>query len=119
MKPFNLEQALAGKPVVTLEGTKIIHIHHMPMVGGWAKVVAVDENGIVRLYDEQGAAIPMADRSLGLFMAPETVTVWLNIYKGDEAYGLRCCLFNETEAQALAHKMPKDFIKTISITIEI
>lgn len=122
MKPFNLEQALSGKPVVRRDGVKIVQLVHMPTASTmYMRIIAVDENGYQKFYDESGTPVGSmeSDRQLQLLMAPETVTVWMNIYKGDEAYGLRCCLFNETEAQALAHKMPKDFIKTISITIEI
>ena len=80
MKPFNLEEALAGKPVVTRDGRKVKIAGYNPetseefdSVVGWA-------DGGSRCWSEDGLYIPDGDHECDLFMAPETKDVWVLLW---------------------------------------
>lgn len=86
MKPFNLERALAGDPVVTRDGQKVAEIAHLPSSGGKKTVVYARNNGY-RWVTTQGKSLSIdAESDDDLFMAPKQVTVtrWVNLYD----YGL-------------------------------
>lgn len=75
MKPFNLEQALKGKPVVTRDGRKVKHIT-IHSYGGLTALVPLD-GGLVTEWDytDEGKFYPsgtMSDRDL--FMASRQIT---------------------------------------------
>lgn len=72
-KPFDLQAALEGKPVVTSSGRKITEIHHLKTAHkNMECIVAVTEDGYVKLsyidgkYDCSNDSIPG-----NLFMAEE------------------------------------------------
>lgn len=81
-KPFDAKAAMEGKPVVNRLGEKrIVLTVSKP---GPYPVVSCDENGNGILTNTiKGAFTLVADCTSenDLFMAPETVTVWVNIYK--------------------------------------
>ena len=82
MKPFDLEKALAGEPVVTGAGEPVTDLHYFSTAVSKYKVYATVE-GRVHSYTETGSYNP--DIALGcsydLFMAAKK-RVWLvNIYK--------------------------------------
>ena len=71
MKPFNLERALAGDPVVTRDGREVTEIYYFETCIKPYPVAAIS-NGIVRVYTKRGSAL--ADDvpdPLDLFMAPK------------------------------------------------
>ena len=70
MKPFNLEQALAGAPVITRDGTKVIRLIELPEEEPQSRLVAVLEDGETATFNEGGRYYSMRDSSLDLFMAP-------------------------------------------------
>lgn len=81
LKPFNLERALAGDPVVTRDGFSVIEIIKLKsnitapvlcVVEGTNWTARFDEQGIC--YEDGHDAVPY------LFMAPKTRTVWVNLY---------------------------------------
>lgn len=65
MKPFNLEAALKGDPVVTVGGEKVLRIAYLPEADENYRLVAVIEgNSGVWLYSE--ANLRMAERTFML-----------------------------------------------------
>lgn len=84
MKPFNLQEALAGKPVVTRDGRKVQDIRHLPSAKPYSVVGVVDDgisdnpstytrDGVFSIHELDGSA---AD----LFMASQKREGWINIY---------------------------------------
>lgn len=70
MKPFNLADALAGKPVMTRDGMKVIRLIELPEAKPKSRLVAVLEDGETATFNEGGRYYSMRDSSLDLFMAP-------------------------------------------------
>lgn len=84
LKPFNLEEALAGKPVVTRDGRKVTEIYHFKTEGSSFPVCAII--GLSpNWFDLQGKNI-CSNPEFDLFMAPVTVTKWANIWKSGNGY---------------------------------
>lgn len=54
MKPFNLEQALAGAPVITREGRKVVRIFYAEEACENSQVICVFETGAVFPYYKDG-----------------------------------------------------------------
>lgn len=74
LRPFNLEEALAGKPVVTRTGKPVILAGYNPNVNENAKLAGWIGD-IVKAWREDGSYIPTAS-DLDLFMAPLAREHW-------------------------------------------
>ncbi len=107
LKPFNLERALAGDPVVTRAGVKIIRIVHLPeIIDSELKVLTVWENGEQYFYQEDGIYNRHigVEESYDLFMAPFIKTGYANIYPaGDKRFLAEIGPVWATEELANAH----------------
>ncbi len=86
MKPFNLEEAKAGKKVVTRHGMEVSQITEFAV-----KNILYPLRGVVDKTDIQSFTLDGKYRASGeghpfdLFMATENKTVWVNVYNsGDE-----------------------------------
>lgn len=81
MKPFNLERALAGDPVVTRDGRKVEEVTMLKKADVQKKVIAVID-GYIRSYYPHGTR--QGDQSMilshDLFMAPVKKTYYTNVY---------------------------------------
>lgn len=99
MKPFNLKEALAGKPVVTRAGDKIVRIVHLSESSSADhKIVAVTNLGVSRFYCENGYYYVSSARSEhDMFMESKKVTKWANIY--EDSYSVHGYFYN-TEKDA-------------------
>ena len=118
MKPFNLEEALDGKPVVTRDGRKVTHITKMPnnnfIVGIIEGVPQIPQWAVNGNFLNDHYTHPC-----DLFMFIEKKSVWVNIYED---------LYDNTFALGLQHlslekaklniSNDKTYIKTIEITNE-
>jgi hypothetical protein len=85
LKPFNLSKALAGVPVVTKGGHRVLNIAHLPQAISYSRVQAVLEGVVgnnVQSYDETGHA---GSGLYDLFMATKEKTVWINLYGNNGA----------------------------------
>ena len=82
MKPFNLEQAKAGKPVQTRDGRKA-RIICFDMKGGEFPIVALvqtgGEEGVFH-YTLEGNYYRTSTTQSDLVMVPVKKTGWINIY---------------------------------------
>lgn len=86
MKPFNLEEAKAGKPVCISDG-KAVRIICFDKSGGDYPIVAlykdIEGKECVKSYTAQGWCIAERGGSPGdLVMATKSTTVWVNLYRG-------------------------------------
>jgi hypothetical protein len=78
--PFSLERALAGDPVITRDGRKVIRFAHFTEDEKWPIVFFVKgESGKISANPE-GEVTGFSKDNLDLFMAPKTRTVWVNLY---------------------------------------
>jgi hypothetical protein len=84
-KPFNLQEALAGKPVVTRDGHPVTEIHELKTATNRHNVVAV-VNGSAKSFTKNGAYFSNNPAPFDLFMAIETKTGWVNMYPDGHGY---------------------------------
>lgn len=120
MKPFNLEEALAGKPVVCKNGWEVTEIVYMPTITGRLKVLAV-AHGVVRAYDREGNLSSLTHtHELQLFMAIEKKSIWINVYLDKDGQIILSPKHDSIESALRSTKTINwTFIKTIEITNEI
>lgn len=81
MKPFNLEEALAGKPVVTRDGRKVTEIYHFKTASDETKYVlyAVIE-GAIHTYLLNGFYMSRGINDTDLFMEERLIECWVSLY---------------------------------------
>ena len=81
MKPFNLEAAKAGQPVVTRAGKEVKFIAYIPEAKELDRVIVL--NGVnVQAHKENGSYYSdQAPSQYDLFMKPVKRTVWVNLYR--------------------------------------
>jgi len=80
-KPFNLQAALDGAPVMTVNGLKVVRIVHFPSATKNSRVVALLEHGQVCTYHEHGNHCANITSDIDLVMVTTTKTGWVNVYK--------------------------------------
>lgn len=118
MKPFNLEEAKAGKPVCTRDGRPVrilcydfITPENNPIVA----LVKINEKQEGLLFYDSDGKNSISD--LDLMMAVEKKVGWVNIYH----YGNIDCTSNiiqETFEEAYKSRNSDGYIKTIKIEWE-
>jgi len=87
MKPFNLEAAKRGEPLVTRDGRKATYVGYVEGIN-YPLVVHIDGNADVNVASKEGRAFHALGDSLNdLFMAPKKRTVWVNLYGGTAIAG--------------------------------
>lgn len=79
MKPFNLERALAGDPVMTRDGRPVTQLTFFKDAMG--DTIAGILEGYIELWREDGYYHTMDRGDKDLFMAPKTKEGWINIYQ--------------------------------------
>ena len=82
MKPFNLEEAKAGKPVVTRDG-RPVRILAFDKKGEYCIVTLINycRSDDVVVYREDGKASANFDSEYDLFMKSEKKEGWINLYR--------------------------------------
>ena len=80
-KPFNLQEAMSGKPIVRRDGVPVkFVVYREEVTDGFPVVVIV--GGSFGAYREDGLAYGFGTKSdEDLFMAPEKKKVWINVWK--------------------------------------
>jgi hypothetical protein len=89
-KPFNLDRALAGDPVVTRNGMKVLNIAYLPDAPDNSKIVCVIDSGhgytnCITFY-QSGMLWSERQHNMDLFMAPIEKEYW--VASGTTASGL-------------------------------
>ena len=84
MKPFNLEEALSGKPVQTRDGHKVTLLPNFRIKNEYytlAAVIHYDDHDVFLTFAPNGAyTVSRGDNAYDLFMTTEKREVWINIY---------------------------------------
>ena len=81
MKPFNLADALAGKPVMTQDGVKVVRIFYAEEAYENSKVICVLETGLVISHYKDGRYSADRKSDNDLVMAPQKKEGWINLYQ--------------------------------------
>ena len=87
LRPFNLEEAKAGKPVCTRDGRKVRIICFDRNYSSFSIVALVSNSygeELVYSYTKDGRAIAIDYTDVDLMMLPEKHEGWVNIYKGSK-----------------------------------
>ena len=89
MKPFNLEQALAGAPVITRDGRKVTELYYLSTATKVFQPVVAVVDGCISTHRVNGNYY--GDETLqtnnDLVMASPAGGFWLNVYPYDECGG--------------------------------
>ena len=118
MKPFNLEEALAGKPVVTRDGLKVTEIYHFK-TGTSAYSVHACIDGRIKEYTQRGTYYEKLNGSdFDLFMEEPIIEGWVNVYCVNDNYIYISSTHESAEKAIESSKHSGDakyYIKTIKI----
>lgn len=105
MKPFNLEEALSGKPVITRKGLKVLGLHNFGNLKDeidFSLVAIVEKEGIIA-YTEEGKYFKYdAEEEKDLFMASEKKTMWMAYCPSESkasSYGMNTSSLYESEEE--------------------
>ncbi len=115
MKTFDLARALAGDPVVDVNGNEANQFHLFNLNKRYNTLICVI-NSELHYFDENGRY----DHNEYLFMAPKIKTYWINIFKNP--YNI---IYTDTRTYQSKHEAIEfnilhglEYIKTISFEIE-
>lgn len=79
-KPFDLEAAKAGAPIITRSGVPVRFVEHLPKATeGFQIIVIAEEMYVYTYYDNGKMYDETGDDPMDLFMAPVKRTVWVNL----------------------------------------
>lgn len=121
MKPFNLEEAKAGKPVATRDG-RIVRIVCWDRKDEFYPILAlVGEREEPLYFTTEGRFYNLEKSRLDLVMAPEKREGWMNIYKGSMVgKGREGGCFYSTKKEAIENKgiLRPYYVTTIKIEWE-
>ncbi|MEO7048744.1 MAG: hypothetical protein ABI091_25810 [Ferruginibacter sp.] len=81
LKPFYLAAALEGKKVIYRKGEEVKDYHYFKNAKG-PFVIFTETGGEIKSHTIDGGLFQEVDSPYDLFMAPETVTKWVNVYHG-------------------------------------
>lgn len=87
MKPFNLEEALAGKPVVTTEGKKVTVLHYFEDIRSTYPLLGIMDGQIIN-FTKEGKYTISSDSVHDLVMQEEEKLVELTIRDISETIGV-------------------------------
>lgn len=120
MKPFNLESALAGAPVVMRNGRKVLEVLTPKSIKNKEQpVVCVNIKESITMHCTNGSYYysSVKPHEYDLFMLPQTKTFWVNVYKTHGAYATGGAHESIEEAQSTV--IGNDYVKTISFEVEL
>ena len=114
MKPFNLEEAKAGKPVVTRDGRNV-RILCFDRDSERSIVALIGDGEIIISYLDNGLQINGTNTKYDLFMKSEVKTGWINVYNIYEVVKTSTVIY-QTKEDALKNKDDKGCVDTVQIT---
>lgn len=124
MKPFNLDLAKSGVPIVTRDGRPARFVAHLPEVHAiTARVIFVAQraDGLWELYDccESGSWVKNEESRHDLFHLSEKKSGWINLYRINStgAY-TSSTIYNSKEGAEAQGKPGNSYITTIQINWE-
>lgn len=116
LKPFDLEAALKGDPVVTDDGREVTEITEFKTTVDY-KVLGVI-NGCLASISPDGA-YHNGSCWYKLFMKPQQVTKWINIYEDGSGYFIGKLMTLTKEAATGSISELDKYVDTIQITFEV
>lgn len=121
MKPFDLEKALAGDPIVTRNRKPCAQVHEFECNNELCIAGVVD--GEIKTFTKEGVFHPGRETNFDLFMAPKVREYWVNVYRNKNG-SLEMGAEYESEEKAKSEKQAAshyflNYISTIKLTEEI
>lgn len=120
MKPFDLEKALAGHPLSTRDGRKVLDFHYFKDAYQDYKIYGLVENAdksnFLESYSIDGKCNGSEDNPRDLFLVTTKKTYWVNVYRDGER--INTGLAYESEEEAKINANYPLILKTISFTVE-
>lgn len=118
MKPFNLQEAIEGKPLVTRDGRKVLNFHYFRDSKAKHTIIALVENELENYlhYYSNGTFLKLEESHYDLFMYEEPKKYFVNVYKNSWGNVTTGCVTHESRALAIKHR-GENYINTIEITI--
>jgi hypothetical protein len=114
-KPFNLEDAKAGMPVVTREGLKVLELHHFTTEEVQYCVAAMVEGHGLKLFTEHGLLEVEAWSPLDLFMTTVDKQVFVNFYDD----GIATYFDTEEQARRVGTSNDNAFLVAAAIPVTL
>jgi hypothetical protein len=120
MKPFNIDEALAGKPVTTTDGREVTQLIKFEISSNYKLTGVVD--GELKKFTIYGKSYSECTKDL--VMATEKKSIWVNVFEKHNGDMYLQHSFNSKEsAQSMIPKSligaKSEYIKTIEITNEL
>ena len=118
-KPFDLEQAKAGKPVCTRDGRKARIICFDAKTLGDYPIIALVENADNSIYEaaysfsDKGEYLRGNIRNIDLVIPLEEHEGWVNIYRNAGIVSAQC-IYN-TREEAMESAEEEDYIDTVRV----
>jgi len=79
MKPFNLDEALAGKPIITKDGQKVTELTRFSLTQKNCLIGVIDKT--LYSWTIDGKFTSRDESGMDLFMAPESKFLWINLWQ--------------------------------------
>lgn len=118
MKPFNLEKALAGDPVICRNGKKVDELHYFKSadIKDDCQCIVTVIDTVIRAARKTGLrnSFGKGEDDEDLFMAPTTKKYYVNVYKYDDGHIYLGVLKDDKPCP----KSKSNYIKTIEFEIE-
>jgi hypothetical protein len=122
MKPFNLQEAIAGKPIQTRDGRVLKFVAHVPEAGEMYKVVIMLGGGYIGCWREDGKYLKDEEGDGDIVMVPVIKTYYVNVFRSNYSYAVFASqpLDNKTEVEGHKEEYSNNstFIETLSFDIE-
>ncbi len=84
-KEFNLDLALAGHPLITKNGDKVLSFHYFNNIDNLeypiCAVIKEGKNICIETYSKDGIYLDNDESGNNLMLAPTKKTYWVNVYK--------------------------------------
>lgn len=122
MKPFNLEEAKAGKPVCTRDGRKARILCFDRKCGGYPIIALVetDDDESVFSCTIKGEYVYGTESNTDLMMAPTKQEGWVNVYIKSDKNRACCCIYStKEEAMRQATMTNGEFVTSYLTTTKI
>ena len=100
MKPFDLERALAGEPIICRNGHIPEEWHYFESASNNVHPIKFVISGNLYGVDKNGRLYPSCESELDLCMVSPKRLGWVNIYRGAICKGVF-----DTELEALQHNL--------------
>lgn len=115
LKPFNLECALAGDPVVSKDGNTYTQFFHFSKSHNKHSVYCVDKHYAICRFTENGCF----EDIMKLYMAPNTKKLWIDINKESAKNSVHLMCKVSSSESFMRETFSPDKHQLIEIEIEV